>query len=60
MIGDYSVTYKIVPENAMKPKGGIAQKNMLNCADLLDHFSWNLGATKATENIKPKNDKVGN
>ena len=45
----------------MKPKDWIAHMNMLlNCNDLLDHFSWNLGETKAIENTKPANDKVGN
>ena len=58
-IGDDSVTYKIVPENVMKPNNWIVQRDMLlNCDDLLDHFSWNLGETKAIENTKTTN-KVG-
>ena len=59
--GDDSGTYKIVPENFMKPKDRIVLRNMLlKCDDLLDHFSWNLGETKATENTKATSDKVGN
>ena len=60
-IGDDSVTYKTVTENFMKPKDRIVHRNMLlNCDDLLDNFSWNLGETKAIENTKTTNDKVGN
>ena len=41
VIGDDSVTYKVVPENVMKSKDWIVHRNMLlNCDNLLDHFSW--------------------
>ena len=44
----------------MKPNNWIVQRDMLlNCDDLLDHFSWNLGETKAIENTKTTNNKVG-
>ena len=44
----------------MKRKDRIERRNMLlNCDDLLDHFSWNLGEAKAIENTKATNDKVG-
>ena len=60
-IGDDSVTNKIVPENVMKLKDWIVHRNMLlSCDDLLDHFSRNLIETKAVENTKTTNDKVGN
>ena len=59
-IGDDSVTYKIMPENVMKPNNWIVQRDMLlNCDYLLDHFSWNLGETKTIENTKTTNNKVG-
>ena len=61
VIGDDSVTYKIVPENVMKQNDWIVHRNMLlNCDDLLDNFSWNLCETKAVENTKATNDRVGN
>ena len=45
----------------MKPKDWIVHRNtLLNCDDLLDHFSWNLGETKSIENTKATNEKVGN
>ena len=56
-----SVTCKIVPENDMKPKNRSVRRNMLlNFDDLLDHFRWNLGETKITENTKPPNEDVAN
>ena len=60
-IGEDSVTYKIVPENAMKSKDWIVhRKTLLNCADILNDFSQNLGETKAINKTKSTNDKVGN
>ena len=33
---------------------------LLNCDDLLDNFRWNLCETKAVENTKATNNRVGN
>ena len=45
----------------MKPKDRIVHRNMLlNCDDLLENFIWNLSETKAIENTKATNDKLGN
>ena len=44
----------------MKPKDQTVYRNMLlNCDNLLGHFSWNLGKTKAIDITKGTNDKIG-
>ena len=44
----------------MKPKDQTVYRNMLlNCDNLLGHFSWNLGKTKAIDITKGANDKIG-
>ena len=45
----------------MKPKDWIVHRNMLlNCDDLLDHFTLNLGEAKAIKNKMRTKEKVGN
>ena len=45
----------------MKPKDRIVHRNMLlNCDDLLHHFTLKLGEAKAIKNKRRTNEKVGN